>query len=54
MKAKEIAKLFKIIPQRVKYWIHREIIFPEKIRTKFIIKCAKNKPKNFIGEKNFK
>ena len=32
MKAIEIAKLFKISPQRVNYWIHTEVV-PRKRRT---------------------
>ena len=57
MKAIQIAKLFKISPQVVNYWIHNEIK-PRKRRTKLtrneknmLIKWAKNKPINIAGAK---
>ena len=58
MKAKDIAKLFKISHQRVNYWIHNKIIIPRKRRTKLtsnekniIIIWTKNKPTKNAGSK---
>ena len=37
MKAIEIAKLFKISPQRINYWIHTEVV-PRKRRFSFLVR----------------